>query len=304
MWFKRRVSYSRYVAVESLADGLAVVVQSGQQSVSFSHVSYTRCAPNEQSEVLQQIVREQGLKGLPCSLVLSTDQYNTQTLERPNVEAAELAQAVRWKIRDYVEGDVSQWVVDSYALPEAATRERPPQVVAVMARRSLVERLMGLVQGAGLVLDAIDIAAMALRNLLAVQEVDASLAQSVFWVRDHEAVVLICRENEIYLSRQVDVDLEGLLDPARQEWVGQNLALEVQRSLDYFESAMRQVPPRMLHVLSAAHLDILMHQLDAGLGLEVRVLDVPGVELELAGVTALAAGAALRHVQIAGEQAA
>jgi len=303
VWFKRKLSYSRYVAVECLADGLAVVVQNGLDRASFSHVSFTRCEPEAQHHVLQQLVREHGLKGLPCSLVLSTDQYLSQTLERPNVEPSELAQAVRWKIRDYVEGDLSQWVVDSFPLPDAATRGRP-QVVAVMARRTLIERMLGVVRASGLELDAIDIASLALRNLLALQEVDASQPQSVFWARDHEAIVLMCRDHDIYLARQVDADLAGLADPAQQEWVGQNLALEVQRSLDYFESQLRQRPPRFLHVLSNAHLDVLMRQLDSGLALDVRVLDVPGVELELAGDVALAAGAALRHVRLAGEQAA
>ncbi len=305
MWFRRRLTYERYVAIESMPDGIVLVVQSGLDAPRFEHVSISRCELGQQAEVLAGMVRELGLKGLPCSVVLNTEQYSVQSLERPNVEPEEMSQAVRWKIREYVEGDLSQWVVDWYDVPEDGTRGRARQVVAVMARRSAVERIIGIVRESGLILDTIDIATMALRNLLAVQpETHPGLARAVLWVRDNEALIDFTKDNAVYLSRRVEVDLNALADPDQRDWVGQNLALEVQRSMDYFDSQMRQAPPRALHVLANSQVDVLRSQLNEGLGLDVVLLDVPGVELELAGEVALAAGAALRHLRLSEEAAA
>jgi len=54
--------------------------------------------------------------------------------------------------------------------------------------------------------------------------------------------MVFCRGNMIYMARRIEVSLAQLRDAASQEQAVQALALEMQRSLDYFESQLRQVP--------------------------------------------------------------
>ena len=58
------------------------------------------------------------------------------------------------------------------------------------------------------------------------------------------------KDGNLYLTRRLDADMEGLGDPDRRGATGQQLALEVQRSLDYVESQLGQVPPRRLFAAS------------------------------------------------------
>lgn len=54
--------------------------------------------------------------------------------------------------------------------------------------------------------------------------------------------MIVCKGETLYLSRRLDVTSDDLRDAARQENAVQSLALEMQRSLDYYESQLGQVP--------------------------------------------------------------
>jgi MSHA biogenesis protein MshI len=54
----------------------------------------------------------------------------------------------------------------------------------------------------------------------------------------------------LYLSRRLDVVADDLRDASRQENAVQTLALEMQRSLDYFESQLGQRPPATIHLIA------------------------------------------------------
>ena len=244
----RRPAESQRVCLEVRPDGIAWALSSA--GAEMQPCGFAECTPAKRLEVLQGLVSEHRWEGLGASLVLPLDQYQVFQLERPEgIEDQELADALKWKLKDLLDFSPSDAVSDVFDFPEDASRGRGHLVNVVAARRSLVTELIALVQDAELELEKIDIAELALRNLAAQLE-GPNRAAALVHLRDRYGQMVICKDDTLYLSRRLDVPFADLRDVARQENAVQSLALELQRSLDYYESQLGQVPPPVIHVVS------------------------------------------------------
>ncbi|MBD3639904.1 MAG: biogenesis protein MshI [Marinobacter sp.] len=236
-------------------------------------VGFAECPPARRAEVLAALVSEQGWSAALADLVLPLEQYQVFQMERPaGVEDGELADALKWKLRDLLEFSPADAISDVFPFPSDAARGRGELVNVVAARKSLLGELVRLLQQSGLKPGRIDIAELALRNLVARLDPDNKGAALVH-LRENYGQMIICRGQTLYLSRRLDVSSSGLRDAARQESVVQALALEMQRSLDYYESQMGQVPPAHIRLVAKDSVLPLASMLSSYLAAEVSNLD-------------------------------
>lgn len=203
--------------------------------------------PLSQDEPLEALVAARGLTGAPTRVVLGQDDYRVFQVERPAVEEQELAEAMRWKLGELLDYPASEAVIDTFPFPEDASRDRGPLVNVVCAHEARIRAVVDAVHGAGLSLECIDIAELALRNLLASGDHDERGAALVYLGPDNGQMVF-CRGDTLYMARRLGVSLARLRDAATQEQTVQALALEIQRSLDYYESQLRQIPPSRIQL--------------------------------------------------------
>jgi MSHA biogenesis protein MshI len=183
-------------------------------------------------------------------LVLPLDQYQVFQLERPEgVDRSELGDALKWRLKDLLDFSPSEAVSDAFAFPEDASRGRGELVNVVAARKSLVRELIELVNSSGLELVSIDIAELALSHLVARLDTTKRGAALVH-MRGRYGQLVICKDDMLYLSRRLDVAIDDLHDASQQENAIQSLALEMQRSLDYYESQLGQVPPARIRFVT------------------------------------------------------
>ena len=233
------------LGLELASGGIAWALRgSGYHGVQ---TGFVEGAPESRSRGLQELVAEQSLKGAGVNLVLSQDQYQIFQAERPPVESNELAEAVRWKLGDLLDYPASEAVIDIFPFPDDATRDRGQLINAVCARHDLIGAHVEVVREAGLELNRIDVAELALRNLIAHADPEERGAALLYLSENHGHMVF-CRGNMLYMARRIEVSMAQLRDAASQEQAVQALALEMQRSLDYFESQLRQVPPGRIQV--------------------------------------------------------
>jgi MSHA biogenesis protein MshI len=92
-------------------------------------------------------------------------------------------------------------------------------------------------------------------------------------LREHYGQMVICRGDTLYLSRRLELSYDELRDAGRQDGAVQSLALEIQRSLDYFESQLGQVPPSAIRLVARDSVLPLSSMLASYLGLEVETPD-------------------------------
>jgi len=220
-------------------------VQRGSAGARLLACEFVAAAPASEPEVLRRRVEALGLTGLPVSLLLAAGDYQLLLVERPEVPPAELRAAIRWRIRDLVSAPLDSLVVDALPLPGDAYRGRTPMAYCAVLSRARMQALADWVAAGGLRLHSLDIPEMALRNLGLLAGCEGqNLAVLQVGARNG----LICVQNgaDLYMARRIE---HG------QDNRGENsalLALEVQRSLDYFESHLGKGAVSRLLVLPLA----------------------------------------------------
>jgi Tfp pilus assembly protein PilN len=231
------------VYLEVRPDGIA-------WATSADDTGFIECSPARREQELSALVALHGWSGARTILVLPLDQYQVFQLERPEgVDESELGDALKWKLKDFLDFSPSDAVSDVFPFPEDASRGRGDLVNVVAARKSLVLELIELVDACGLELVQIDIAELALSHL--VEKLDQNRrGAALVHMRGRYGQMVVGKGNMLYLSRRLDVSVDDLHDASQQENAVQSLALEMQRSLDYYESQLGQVPPSRIRFVT------------------------------------------------------
>ena len=267
----------------------------------------------ERGALLAEAVRRLGLAGSPCVCVLPFDAYALRLIEAPDVPPDELRSAVRWMLADLVDFEVEDAAVDVVPLPEEPSA-RVRRLHAVAAPRTAVAEAAQLVRAAGLALEAIELPELALRNLVGALP-GAEAGWAVLQALPKGAHLTVIEAGHLRLSREIGVSWSQLEDEAARaepddlvsSGALEDLALEIQRSLDYYEREFRRAPPARLAVAPAEmDWEPVLPRLAQNLTVNVRLLEL-GEVLEcpqhlshsLQARCLAAVGAALRSPELA-----
>jgi MSHA biogenesis protein MshI len=253
--------------------------------------------------VLAPLSHNRELSNAAVSAVLGTDEYQLVQVEAPDVQPDELRSAVRWKLKDIINFPPSDAVVDVFEIPEQARYVESRMIYAVAARAEAVERVVSLVKPRVRGFDCVDIPEMCLRNIAALLPQDERGVALIALGDDFAQLTLTCR-GILYLARRIDLGRRGdrpAADAASTLDIA-SLALELQRSLDYYESHFdRPAITEVVVVSGDARADQLLGGLGTATGHSVKLLEIAelfditdGVEPDTRWPGLLALGAALR----------
>lgn len=190
---------------------------------------------------LHKLVKELDLEGEQVSVVLNPRDYNLHLVEAPSVEEHELRAAVRWKIKDLLDMKVEEAAIDVFPVPEDAYRGRK-MVYVVAAQNARIRSMVEMVAAAGLELAVIDIPELAMNNIVNCM-IDDSNGVAFMDLRRTGSTMNISVDGVLYLTRRINTQLEPEVMQS-SEWatLKDRLVLEIQRSLDYYESQMGRPP--------------------------------------------------------------
>ena len=153
----------RLVGLELQADGIAVAVKAVKNQLP--HIERLAFLPGENDKQrfaqLRDYVKQNKLKNKPCNLVLPQNRYQLYLLEAPDVPAAELANAMKWRLKDLVNQPLDQLAVDVFHVPNDGARGNRKMIYVVVVNKSYLQELIEYVQQSELKLLAIDIAELA-----------------------------------------------------------------------------------------------------------------------------------------------
>jgi MSHA biogenesis protein MshI len=238
------------------SEGVALAIMSHtHKHPSLVHAEFYPSTTAEQTAVLARLNKQHQLDKHPCNIVLSPDEYQLLQVESPDVPSQEQSAAIRWKIKDLIDFHIDDAVIDLITVPgEHASADRSVQVVA--CRQSVIQRYVDLLHSENYALATIDIAELAARNLLRQQtEKNEALALLNLW-GDYARISLYLND-DLYLSRSSSIGLNTLAHIFENENIDDtslvvldSLALELQRTFDYYESHSRQAPIQQLFIQS------------------------------------------------------
>lgn len=276
---------------------------------------------NEMESALSHWVREFNVRDSETNFVLALSQANILLTEAPEVEDKELNQAMRWKLKDSSEVDLEKSIVDVFPIPGQRERGRQPMAYVVTAEKGLLKKYIALVEKNNLDLKSIDITALAQRNIASRLPEDEN-GVAFLSLYTNSGLLSLSRKGDLYLARDLDVgyksfaseteaSLEGNLQveglPSATQQTLEQIVLEVQRSMDYYERYFAQ-PPIQALVLAPLPTPVpgLVDEISNQLGMKVRELDINDildvqhpVEHSLQCKYLPAIGAALRLIQAA-----
>jgi MSHA biogenesis protein MshI len=203
---------------------------------------------------LETWVKQKKLNNTPTFVFLATEHYEMVQVDKPSVADEEIAQALRWSIKDIVvlEGEL---VVDYFELPAQPAGGNKVNVVATKA--DVIRSVSEGVIGSELRLSQITVAELAPCDILAdYPEPCVSISQEA----GQDICLSIVKDGQLYFSRRLRgyENIKSFSPEELKMGSVDNLTLEVQRSMDYFESQLRQAPIKKIVVnVDSPHLDAI-----------------------------------------------
>jgi len=269
---------------------------------------------------LSQWVKEFNLKDSVTNFVLAQSQAGIFLTEAPEVEDKELNKAMRWKLKDNTEVDIEKSIVDVFPIPGQRERGRQPMAYVVSADKKLLKSYVSLLEKTSLDLKSIDITALAQRNIASFLPEDEN-GVAFLSLYANSGLLSLSRKGNLYLARDLDVGYKNFADGSTSDTAGglqveglpsatqqtlEQIVLEVQRSMDYYERYFAQ-PPIQALILAPLRTPIpgLADEISNQLGMKVRELDLGDVidaqqpiEHSLQSQYLPAIGAALRMAEL------
>jgi MSHA biogenesis protein MshI len=254
--------------------------------------------------VLLPLNHARELARAPVSGVIHPNDYQLLQVEAPEVPSDEMRAAVRWKLRDVINFPLNEAIIDVFEIPNQSRYAQARMAFVVAARGSAVERVVTLIKPRVRGSDVVDIPELCLRNLSALLPQDER-GVALLVLGDTFAQLVLTRQGTLYLARRIELgesreapgsDAEGGDEMAR------GLALELQRSLDYYESHYDQPPISALVIASGdERAERFAVQLKAETGVAIELFDLQQhfdfadtVEPDTRWPALVALGAALR----------
>jgi MSHA biogenesis protein MshI len=301
--FKRGRSAGSQIGVTVTPEGVAAAQVS---AVRGGRPRLERCVYETQGthDPFARVVGRLPNRRAPTVGVLQADGYRLLLVEAPDVPAEELRAAVRWRVKDLIDFHIDDAVIDVFEMPAHARGGPSRMMYAVTAKADFVKTQVDVIESAGLKLAVIDIPELALRNVATLLETEQRGA-ALLYLNDRRSTLLLVRQGVLYLARHVETGVATLAEAGalRPELLA-GLALEVRRSLDYFESHYEQTSIPQVYTSGLDEPD--RARLAVELGIAVRDVDIAAVletgeELspELQRRCLPAIGAALRHDAVA-----
>lgn len=282
---------------EGIAD--ACVIRNAGQPPTLQSVHYSNIENKaETTSLLKQFVQNNNLENKSITTSLLIGESNLVMLEKPEVAKNELRQAVQWRIKDSLSFDIENAIIDVFEIPGQKERGRTPLVYVTAAEKTFLKQRIQMLEEQNLDVESIDIAELVMRNIAALLPEDQQ-GVALLKLEATKGLMTLTQNSSLYLARNIDVGhsalsikpsilgedsqeadglaLEDGMSPDQQRSLDA-IVLEVQRSLDYYESHFAKPA---INSLVIAPLPFEVHgvvkYLASALGLQVRLLDLNAI---------------------------
>lgn len=241
----------------------------------------------------------------PVSTLLDYPDYQLLLVEAPDVRPEELRAAVRWRIKDLISFHIDDAIIDVFEIPDQRQHQRNRMMYVVAAKARTIQDRAEELEDAGFGISVVDIPEMALRNLAMLVPAEQS-GVALLHLEDERGVITISRKGTLFLTRRWEIGLRQLhaaADEAARQALYESILLEVQRSLDYYDSHFPHGTVSEIVLTTPAHqFDGLNQYLSGQVPQPLRELVLPDLLEGCGEVTdsreLLAIGAALRYEEL------
>jgi len=292
------------VARDGSRAGLARIRRLADGRLSLAARVFEAAANDDWADQAESHVSGMNLQNTPVSAVLPASAYQLLLVELPNVPADELLAAVRWRIKDLIDFPLEEAVVELLDMPRHANPGNAPIAYAVVSRRAEILQQIDMMKAADLRMDVIDIPELCIRNIAVLLPQDEFGIAFLHFTAEC-GYLTVTHKGVLHMLRRLETGRHALAEASGDEFALQErvagIALEVQRSLDYYESHYDRRPISEIVLGPGADLDAVPVAMTDALGLTISRLNLDelfsiegDISVEEQAGCLLAVGAALR----------
>lgn len=218
------------------------------------------------------------LKGASTQIVLGPRLVQQTSIDRPQLSEAELQQALPWSLKDLIDIPATDLIADYYDPPIQVAGRDKVHVVAV--QKSWLSKLLQPLLEARVEIAGVVNEDLALCTLLNAQHPPLMLVSQY---GQQQAQLLLIKQQSLVVSRQLK-PLQSVTEHSELDgYEIDSLAIELQRSTDYFSGQLRQAPLQHVYLaFPGRHVHTLSEQLGQSLSLLAEPLGYPAWANELA----------------------
>lgn len=177
-----------------------------------------------------------------CGVSIATQLHSIFQIEKPAVEAEEIHKALTWPVKEMAGSDAPELVFDYFEAPVQSSGANNLNVIALP--RTDLEKVIDAALNAGLSLNSVVVEDLAICDLIDTEEAVITILQRA----GEEIQLAIVKQGQLYFSRSLKgfENLGSFSIDELQMGVLDSLTVQIQRSMDYFESQLRQAPIRKI----------------------------------------------------------
>lgn len=242
-YLKRKPSNYNSLGIEYDVNGLKLCAFTEIDGLPHLTLNHFIAAKDWQAD-LKAFVEENDLVNTKTTVVFATKKYQLLQTDKPTVPDAEIAQALQWSIKGLLMTQ-DEVVIDYFDIPAQTLGANKVNVVAI-PKEELYLVCQGVLES-GLKLECITVEELATSELLPdTQEAYVTMFQSP----GNEVSLNIVKEGHIYFSRRIRgyEQISSFTEMELQMGVAETISVELQRSMDFFESQLKQAPVKKIYV--------------------------------------------------------
>lgn len=214
-------------------------------------------------------------------LVLSPEYYQLVQLDKPSVPEDELVSALRWQLKELVTIAVDDMQIGYFDLP-TPHQQQQARIQVVVSSKQLLQKIVHILHKKHIAIDTIVPEEWVLVELVPEQNQPLLILAHQ---PGKDASITIVKKGQVSFSRRIRglQQLHQFSAEQLQQGILDNLGLEVQRSVDYYEGQLKQAPVK--HLMLALDTDAQSHIAEFFRQLGFDQVDVLDLSLLLPGLT-------------------
>lgn len=274
-WLKKFFKFNIYkkevVCVQISKKGLSVVLAKVKPVLQILKCQYFGGDFRVQQDSLTSFVEQHQQQRADCYGVLSLDDYQLMLIDKPKVAASEIGESVRWLVKDLIDFPVEDAVVDFFPAPTRVGQ--PEKVYVVITRLRWLTSVAAIIAKAGLNLKNVNIAALAIRNILSSLHIVGNSVVLLMKEAEHYHI-LVVKDQLIYLERKLEFSAQSELNSQMFELFCSELVAELQRSIDFYQNRDKTIPIKIFLDPTLGQNQKLVQFIETALALRVEILGI------------------------------
>jgi len=277
---------SNLCSLEITAENVAIAFHpNGAKQLELIVVS--RINESSLESTLHNLIQQNKLNDLAVSLVLSPNDYQLFLLDNPPVPKSEFQAAIRWKILELLPYSPTEAIIDAFPVPLQQSHNTRQMIMVVATQKNFLQAQVELISQAGLNVNSITIQELALRNVTALFEQDHK-SSAIIYLQNNRSEIVITNNQQLYFQRYLALKLSELDLVLEESSIIKDhpqlneLALDIQRSFDYYQSQWRKAQPARIYLViteSKISTEIIFNYLSNMLAMEINILDLNKISM-------------------------